>query len=185
MVNSLVNTLMRALNLRLMFPIEQVKHWASKYADRKEDAAAFEAGKRIRDGDCSRKNLEEIVEWKSDRRKALIADNTDDEIRDALTLALTAKQPRSALAVLIGLSGVALPMASAIMTAMDDQDRYTIVDWRALEALGEPEADYSRMTMYLHEYLPTCRRIANDASVSLRTLDRALWAWSEKKDREA
>ena len=175
---------MRSLNLRLMFRMEKIEYWAGKYGYRKEDTVAFEAGSRIRGGDYSRENLEKIVEWKSERRKALIGNNTDEEICDALTLALAAKEPRSALAVLIGLSGVALPMASAIMTAIDDRDRFTIVDWRALEALGEPDADYSRMTLYLHEYLPTCQRIASDAGVSLRTLDKALWAWSEKKGIE-
>jgi hypothetical protein len=64
----------------------------------------------VREGAHTRENLGKIVEWKSDRRKALIAENSDDEIREALALALTAKEPRSALAVLIGLSGVALPM---------------------------------------------------------------------------
>ena len=175
---------MRSLNLRLMFPMEKIEYWASEYGYRKEDAVAFEAGKRIREVDYSRKNLEKIVEWKSERRKALIGNNTDEEIRDALTLALAAKEPRSALAVLIGLSGVALPMASAIMTTIDDRDRFTIVDWRALEALGEPDADYSQMRVYLYAYLPTCQRIAAEVGVSLRTLDEALWAWSEKRGIE-
>ncbi len=175
---------MATLNFRLMFPIEKVEWWASRYAYSKRDSVAFDAGKRIREGAHTRENLGKIVAWKSDRRKALIAENTDDEIRDALALALTAKEARSALAVLIGLSGVALPMASAIMTAIDDQDRFTIVDWRALEALGEPDADYYRLNMYLYEYLPTCRRIASEAGVSLRTLDKALWAWSENKGIE-
>lgn len=170
----------RALNLRLMFPIEKVAYWASRYAFDKYDDSAFEAGERIRKGDLSRSNLEIIVEWKSGRRKALVAENTDAEIRDAFMLALAAREPRSALAVLMGLSGVALPMASSIMTAID-QERYTIVDWRALEALGEPDADYSRLLVYLNEYLPACRRIALEAGVSLRTLDKALWAWSAKK----
>jgi hypothetical protein len=166
-----------------MFPIKKVQYWASRYDYRNDDVRAFEAGKRIREGNYSRSNLEEIVGWKSKRRKALIADNSDEEIRDALTLALSAKEPRSALAVLMGLSGVALPMASAILTAID-QDGYTIADYRAMEALGEPNADYYNLNMYLHDYLPTCRRLAAEAGVSLRTLDMALWAWSEKKGIE-
>lgn len=174
---------MRSLNFQLMFPIETVQYWADRYAYRKADTRAFEAGKKIREGDYSRSNLQEIVNWKSERRKALIADNSDGEIRDALTLALLAKEPRSALAVLMGLSGVALPMASAILTAID-QDTYTIADYRAMEALGEPDADYYNLNMYLHDYLPMCRRLAAEAGVSLRTLDKALWTWSEKNPRE-
>jgi hypothetical protein len=60
-------------------------------------------------------------------------------------------------------------MASAIMTAID-QERYTIIDYRAMEALGEADADYYGLNMYLHQYLPTCGRLAVQAGVSLRTL---------------
>jgi hypothetical protein len=165
---------MRSLNFRLMFPIEAVPEWAALYPYEKDDAKAFEFAKRIRGGDCSRSNLQEIVNWKSERRKALIAKNSDDEIRDALTLALKAKEPRSALAVLMGLCGVGLPMASSILTALDE-DTYTVTDFRAMEALGEPNADYYNLNMYLHEYLPICRRLAREARVPLRTLDKALW----------
>src|SRR5208282_2168911 len=174
---------MRSLNFRLMFPVAKVQYWADRYAYREGDTRAFKAGEKIREGDYSRSNLEEIVDWKSKRRKALIADNSDSEICDALTLALRAKEPRSALAVLMGLSGVALPMASAILTAMY-QETYTIADYRAMEALGEPNADYYNLNMYLHNYLPACRRLSAEAGVSLRTLDTALWAWSEKKGIE-
>ena len=66
---------------------------------------------------------------------ALIAKNSADEIKDALRLALKAREPRSALAVLMGLRGVGTPMASAILTATD-QERYTVIDYRALESLG-------------------------------------------------
>ena len=165
-----------------MFPITEVEYWASKYAYRKADERAFEAGKRIRNGDYGRTNLEEIVHWKSERRKALIAHNSDAEIKDALSLAVSAKEPRSALAVLMGLCGVALPMASTILTAVCP-DAYTITDYRAMEALGQPGADYYNLNMYLHDYLPTCRRFASQAGVSLRTLDKALWTWSEKNPR--
>jgi hypothetical protein len=81
-------------NFRLMFPIEDVPEWAALYPYEKDDIGAFEAAKRIRDGDFSRSNLQEIVNWKSEGRKALIAEHLDNEIRDALTLALEAKSSR-------------------------------------------------------------------------------------------
>jgi len=60
---------------------------------------AFAAGLRIRGGDYSRLNLEKIVAWKSERRLALISENSDSEIADALRLAPCAEEPRSAVAV--------------------------------------------------------------------------------------
>jgi hypothetical protein len=75
----------------------------------------------------------------------------------------------------MGLRGVALPMASAILTAID-QERFTVVDWRAVEALGAPNVDYSNLNFYLRNYLPECKRLAAQAEVGLRTFDRALWS---------
>ena len=143
---------------------------------------AFEAGKNIRNGDYTRSNLEIIIGWKSERRKGLIADNSDSEVADALRLALSATEPRSAFAVLIGLRGVAVPMASAILTAID-QDKYTISDYRAMDALGIPDADYTNLNFCLRQYFPECKRLAAEAGVRLRTLDKALWTWSGEKRR--
>jgi hypothetical protein len=52
------------------------------------------------------------------------------EVEDALRLALAARTERSAIAVLRGLGGVDVPVASAIMTAVDPS-RYTILDFPA------------------------------------------------------
>jgi hypothetical protein len=94
---------------------------------------------------------------------------------------MAAKELRSAFAVLTGLCGVALPMASAILTAID-QEKFTVVDWRAVEALGVPNVDYSNLNFYLRSYLPECKRLAREAGVSLRNFDRALWSWSKNKE---
>lgn len=171
---------MPPVNFRLMFPISDVDQWAKNYPPHDDDAA-FEAGRKIRAGDYARANLDEIVRWKSRRRAALIAQNSDAEIADALRLALLAKEPRSALAVLTGLKGVGLPMASAILTALD-QETYTVIDLRALQALGAPDLDVD-INFYVREYLPACKRLAAEAGVGLRTFDRALWAWSKGQDK--
>jgi len=161
--------------------LTDIPYWATQYPaeDLENDERAFAAGSRIRGGDYSRSNLEKIVAWKSERRLALISDNSDSEIADALHLALRAREPRSALAVLTGLRGVGTPMASAILTALD-QEQYTVIDFRALEALGVADAD-ADLEFYVRRYLPECKRLASEAGVSLRTLDRALWAWSKRK----
>jgi len=161
----------------LMFPKEEIVAWATHYPF-EWDEEALQAGKNIREGDYSRSNLEIIVRWKSERRLALIAENSDDEIADALHLALQAKEPRSAFAVLIGLRGVGTPMASSILTAVD-QVRFTIIDYRALEALGAADRD-TDLNFYLHYYFPECQRLASESGVNLRTLDRALWSWSNR-----
>ena len=173
---------MNPLTFTLMFPLDHVEKWAKEYPYDNDDRKAFGAGKNILAGDFSRANLEGIVHWKSNRRITLLRDNTNSEIEDALRLALSAKEPRSAIAVLRGLRGVELPVASAIMTAIHS-DQYTVADWRAMQALGQPNADYYRIDFYILQYLPECRRLASAAGVSLRTFDKALWTWSLKHEK--
>ena len=168
---------MYKIPFRLMFPIIEINRWAKLYPD-KYDKDALEAGQRIREGDYRRSNLETIVRWKSARPIKRIAQNSDLEISEALHLAVSAKQPRSAFAVLMGLCGVATPMASAILTAIN-QDKYTVIDYRALEALGVPDRD-TNLNFYLKHYFPECERLRSEGRVSLRTLDRALWSWSRE-----
>ena len=121
-------------------------------------------------------NLLAIFVWKTGGRgRSRVLKNTPEEVADALRLAVSAETERAAIAVLRGLRGVDTPVASAIMTAVFP-DRYTVIDFRALESLGTETPDRS-VSFYL-EYLHYCREKARECGVSLRTLDRALWQWS-------
>lgn len=150
-------------------------NWAAQYPP--DDDIALDAGAKIIAGDYSRETLEIIARWKSPRRIELIGQNSKGEIAEALHTALNAKETRTAFAVLMGLCGVDVPMASAILTSID-QTRYTIIDWRALEALGVGDWPIT-LPFYLDRYFPECRRLAAVTGTDLRTIDRALWGWSK------
>jgi hypothetical protein len=155
----------------------------SKYADRypqEDDELALEAGRRIAAGEYSRANLSTIFKWKTGGRGAVrLAKNTDEEIADSLRLALDAITDRCAIAVLTGLCGVHVPVASAIMTVLKPKT-YTIIDYRALEALSYV-GNYHSIEFYLL-YLLFCRQLARRLGIDLRRLDRALWQWSKEKN---
>ena len=154
---------------------EQAIRLASIYADDDEERA-LDAGRKIRAGDYARVHLQTVFQWKTKNRgKTRLSQNSDSEILDALRLAVAANESRSTIAVLMGLYGVNTPVASAIATAIYPE-RFTIFDFRALEALGTTETDRS-IPFYL-DYLRFCTGLAKDWSISLRTLDRALWQWS-------
>ena len=162
--------------------LEEATKLSSDY-DSAADGSALEAGQKIKSGDYSRIHLETIFKWKTKNRgKSRLARNTDSEIADALWLAATAKEPRSAIAVLTGLSGVDTPVASAIATVIHP-DTHTILDFRALETLGNRSPDRS-MTFYLN-YLAFCTNLAAEWKMSLRQLDRALWQWSADRSVSA
>lgn len=167
----------------LQFPPEEISNLAKRYLaqDSGQDDAAMEAGKRIASGDISRENLRVIFTWKTGGRGISRLDrNSEKEIADALRLANEAKFERSAIAVLCGLNGIEVPVASAVLTAMKPE-MFTIIDFRALESLGETQRrTWYSIDFYLR-YLQACREIAKQHNVSLRTLDRALWQWSKEK----
>ena len=166
---------------RLQFAPVEIPVLARRYMDSgsEEDEKAFVAGTRICGGDFSRDNLQTIFRWKTKGRGiSRLARNTDDEIADALKIALNAKTERSAIAVLTGLNGVDVPVASAILTAINPA-KYTVIDFRALEGLGSTSKD--RTVNFYLAYLGSCRRLATTHRVKLRDLDRALWQWSSER----
>jgi hypothetical protein len=170
-----------ATEFRLQFEPADIPRLAKCYGPEQDDAA-LDAGRRIRKGEYTRKNLSKIFEWKTKGRgRSRLLRNTDEEIADALSLAVNAKTARAAIAVLTGLHGVHVPVASAILTAIDPE-HYTVIDFRALEALGSKSADRS-VNFYL-DYLDACRQFAKDHRATLRDLDRALWEWSDEQSAQ-
>ena len=163
--------------------LTQSEAWAfaAKY-EKAGDIKALDAGAAIRDGGFSRANLQAIFKWKTGNRgKSRLDDNSAAEIEDALRLAVNAEAPRSAIAVLVGLHGVDTPVASAIM-AVTRPEAHTVLDYRALEALGNPTLDRS-IRFYL-TYLSYCSELAREWGMTLRDLDRGLWQWSKARSQE-
>jgi hypothetical protein len=164
--------------LRLQLRPSDIRRLVACYGAEQDDDA-LSAGRHIRAGECTREHLFRIFKWKTNGRgKSRLLRNSDEEIGDALNLAMSAKTERAAVAVLVGLHGVDVPVASAILTAIDPV-RYTVIDFRALEALGNDTTNRS-VNFYL-AYLKVCRQLAEAHQVSLRDLDRALWQWSYEK----
>jgi hypothetical protein len=149
------------------------------------ETAAFEAGEAIRKGDYSLANLEAIVRWKSERAVHYLIGNSNEKIRRVLSVAASPESTtEAAVKALLELHGVDITLASAIMAAIFP-DRYTVLDYRSLEALGHARHD----VRFYEEYLAFCKRLAESNIVKpqselpgptpLRTLDRALWEWSQ------
>jgi hypothetical protein len=159
----------------LQFAETEIAALAERYGYA-EDSVALRAGESIRSGHCSRENLSHIFQWKTKGRGiSRLTRNTDHEIQDALHLAVSAETERAAISVLTGLFGVDVPVASAVLTAINPE-RYTVIDYRALEALGQKTSN--RSVDYYLAYLAACRHLAAKHRVTLRNLDRALWQWS-------
>ena len=148
------------------------------------EKAAFEAGEAIRNGDYTLTNLEAIVRWKSERLVRYLIGNSNEKIRRVLAVAASPESStEAAVKALVELHGVDITVASAILAAIFPE-RYTVLDFRSLEALGHAPHD----VRFYEEYLAFCNRLAESnivtpqgglpAPTPLRTIDRALWEWS-------
>jgi hypothetical protein len=172
----------RTFQFVLQFDPSEIDGLAERYGY-KQDSEAFAAGKDIAGGNYSRENLNDIVRWKSARRIALLCDNTDEDIARTLQFATAPSTSEgSAVEVLDNLRGVGVPVASAILTAINPL-RYTVIDFRALESLGVAKWPKGSIAYYV-AYLSACRDLARQYNKPLRTLDRALWQWSKERGRQ-
>jgi hypothetical protein len=166
-----------AMNLHFAWTHQNIIAARDRYlensAEMQRERAAFASGTKIAAGDTEPGNLDAIIDWKSSRPKRRIkTGNTPDELSEALRVAVSAKRVRTAIGVLYGLNGVDVAMASAILTATDPS-LYTVIDWRALNALGVKKS-WLTVDDYL-QYLGFCKNKAVELEIALRDLDQALW----------
>jgi hypothetical protein len=150
------------------------------------ERAAFEAGYAIRNGETTLANLEAIVRWKSERAVHYLIGNGSANVRQALAVAAAPRcSTQEAIAALLALHGVDLPIASAILTAIFPE-HYTVMDCQILEALGYPRQDIQ----FYEDFLAFCNHMVaagavpdqgTEADMPLRRLDRALRQWSENR----
>ena len=116
--------------------------------ERSLEAAAYEAGEAIRKGEHTLSNLEAIVRWKSERMVHYLIGNSDESIRAALAVAAEpSAKAEDAVNALVSLRGVDIAIASAVMSAIYPE-RYAVLDFRALEALGHARHDVGFYTEY-------------------------------------
>jgi hypothetical protein len=133
--------------------------------------------------------LQAVGRWKAVRATGRMKKASDADVRLVTAAAFSQSDPGLANWTLRYLSGVGAPMASAVLTVFDDA-RYTVIDVRAmatlrsidLASLGMAGPDWLKMkyasesSSIYGEYVALCQQLAQKMGVSLRDLDRALWA---------
>ena len=167
----------------LRFPADDVPLWAARYNYPAEDAMAAGLIPPIRDrGYLTYDELLALGRWKSPRSGPRLAVNEPDYVAAVTAVALTTANERLRVEVLLLLSGVAWPTASAILH-WGHADPYPILDFRALWSLGiesPPRYDFP----FWQAYTGFCRQLAGGVGVTMRVLDRALWQYSYERRRK-
>jgi hypothetical protein len=123
-----------------------------------------------------------LVDWKTGGRAVpLVTQNSPTAIVRATRTALSRLTPdEERIGALLRLRGVGFPVASTVLH-FGHRTRYPVLDVRALEALGYVRAHANYSFGLWWDYVTTCRALAHEFHVSMRTLDRALWQWSKER----
>jgi hypothetical protein len=165
----------------LQFPVGEVDELAGRYSY-EEDEVVIGIGSAARErGYYTRDEFREVCRWKSPRSKSRVARNNADTIESVTAVALSTHVEELRIWAPQVLDGVSWATASVLLH-LAHKDRYPILDFRALEALGVTGSVLPTMEFW-HGYVAQCRRLADQTGLPMRTLDRALWQWSKEQGK--
>ena len=170
---------------KLKVPAKAIQLWAERYGEHYDDREVEAIGKAARvAGYLTGDQFRRIAKWKTPRSQPQCLQNSEAYVRQVTRSALDATEPRFKIEVLRLLDGVDWPTAS-VMLHFCDAERWPIIDYRAFWSLGQPTPAGSYSFALWDEYTTFARRLADELEVNMRTLDRALWAYSKANQRSA
>ena len=138
-----------------------------------------------RAGEFSRAEFLRMCRWKSPRAAPHYAKNRASRIRAISRAALATRSERRRMETLITLSGVNVPVASAILTLIDPA-RYGVLDirvWQLLLALGCVDGKPGGRGFTVRDwqvYLARLRPHAKRLGVSVRAVEYTLFRCHQK-----
>lgn len=164
--------------LSLKFPLREIQSRAAAYSFAQSDRELVKMIERIRETQkLSKADLQTVCLWKSTRSAGHAAKNDVGYVEEITHFALSTSAERARIESLTLLDGVMWPTASVILHWFH-RERYPILDFRALWSVGcEVPKPYT--FDFWWRYVVFCRRTAKQAKVDMRTLDRALWQFSD------
>lgn len=168
-----------APDFKLRFDSSEINHWASCYSYPSEHVIEHQVAPRTKaQGYYTREDFLLLCRWKAPRAERHYVHNKDEGIRAVTRLALSTADERLRICLLMALHGVNWPMAS-VMLHFGAREPYPILDFRALWSLSIPKASFYTFEFW-RAYTDACRRLSDEAGVTMRVLDRALWQYSKE-----
>lgn len=166
---------------KLRFPSQEIQKWSARFSYGDSDVTQIgqEAAKI---GFLSRNQFAAIVGWKTrNRQKGRALLNAATYVEEVTRISFSTSESRLKIEVLRLLDGVQWPTASAILHFCEP-DHWPILDYRALWSLSQPDDQRYDFELW-SSYTEYTRKLATQSQVSMRTLDRALWAYSKANQR--
>lgn len=164
----------------LRFDPNAIEFWAARYPDGPVGQRIMnEIVPRTRErGFLTKADFVTICEWNSRRPRARYRSNAEDFVREITRVSFSTKHERVRVEVLTLLNGVSLATASALLHFCAP-DPYPILDinslW-SLQATPPSKFDFE----FWWQYVRFTRKLAKQAKVDMRTLDRALWQYARE-----
>jgi hypothetical protein len=156
--------------------LSEIQAYSQRYSYLLEDSVEHLVPKVQERGFLTKGELAEVCCWKTPRSQKLVSQNDEDLVKTATAMALSETDDRLKIHVLLALDGVSMPTASVLLHWFDKQ-RYPIIDFRAMWSLGVPDTQSYSLRFWV-EYVAFARELADQAGVSMRILDKALWQYS-------
>jgi thermostable 8-oxoguanine DNA glycosylase len=179
------------LDISRDFVLHWVNEYNKKYAMKQKDA---DEEKDIKDWlaqQCQPKSLDwdhfvRLGRWKTKRQTSAYKSNDGTLVEEATRLACEASNERLKLHILTVLRGVSVAVAATILHFMYP-DKFPIFDIRARVTLKEAglwnRSENDACEEAWLEYVEIMRSLAHSRDVSLRDLDKALYAYN-KRDKK-
>ena len=166
--------------MRLTFPESQIRSLSADYklGPLEPEVVGMKATVSSA-GFLTRKQLYVVARWKAARSAEHVLKNSETYVREVTAFALGAADERARIETLTVLDGVLWPSASVVLH-MFHREPYPILDFRALESLGEPVPKQYTFAFWW-KYVLHSRKLATKHQLSMRELDRALWQHSAEK----
>ena len=162
----------------LRFDPNAIEFWAAQFGTsaatkQLEEKIAPRAKKK---GYLDKADFVALCEWNSKRPRALYRANADDFIRAVTHTSFATKNERLRIEILTLLKGVSMPMGSVLLHFCS-ADPYPILDRMSLWSVQATSPSVYHFEFWW-EYVQYTRKLAKEAHVTMRVLDRALWQYA-------
>ena len=169
---------------------EFVEHWVKIHDDKFRWSVALQVEMEIREWLAKQpepkyfdeEHFVKLDKWKTPRQEENYKCNDESLIKEATRLAYEVSHERLKLHILRVLKGVGVPVASTFLHFLHP-DKFPIFDVRVRSSLKKAgkwnrSVDDASDSAWL-EYVDIMRGLSQELSVSLRELDKALWAYDK------
>jgi len=165
------------------FTRQQILKLAKRYSYKtKDEAVEKEIKKWLRlHKYLDRDKFIRLCLWKTPRQRNNYKKNDDLTVREITSFSFSAKSERAKIESLQISYGVSYPIASTILH-FAFPNRYPIMDFRVIESL-EWKQPKSYSFAFWQKYCNKIRGLSKKYKLPIRTIDKALWAYSKENQK--